>query len=380
MDKDYKANTIIAMMVAAVAASGLTYLGTAKKGSGKAPGEISSLLEECVDILKEKGVANFDNDEAINGYLKAGGDQWAERIASYDLAPDKFTTKDMNASGTLTASGFTIDKSDDGNILVTDVISGMAADKCGLRAGDIITHIDGTSISDEGYSNSARLLLGKQDTTAELTIERSGKAQNITFKRDNDAQLFYDSKVIDNILYVQIEAMAGMVEGYLDQSINDNPDVKGYIIDLRNSIGGETDIGVRCADKFVGANKVVLKSFTGDTETLVTEAKGDEITKPVVVLVNGETYSASETLTALLKQGADCTIVGEKTFGKGVFQREETLSDGSRLHYTAGTFTVGDWKNWNGVGISPDVEVEMDSQLIGTDDDIQLKKAIDLLS
>ena len=96
-------------------------------------------------------------------------------------------------------------------------------------------------------------------------------------------------------------------------------------------------------------------------------------------MINDGTASASEIFTAVLKKNADATLVGTNTYGKGVFQREMLLSNGGHLHFTAGTFEVEGWDNWDGVGIAPDVEVPMDKELIGTDNDIQLKKAIALL-
>jgi len=102
---------------------------------------------------------------------------------------------------------------------------------------------------------------------------------------------------------------------------------------------------------------------------------------PMVVITNEKTMSAAEILTALLKQyGEDVKLVGTKTYGKGIFQKEKELSNGGILRYTAGYITVGDWECYQGKGIEPDYEVEMDSSSIGSDDDIQLKKALKLLS
>ena len=98
------------------------------------------------------------------------------------------------------------------------------------------------------------------------------------------------------------------------------------------------------------------------------------------MLVNENTASAAEIMTALLKNNKQgCRLVGVNTYGKGIFQQEAELKSGGTVHYTAGKFYVDDRENWNGVGITPDVVVEMDSKLIGTDEDIQLKKAIELL-
>ena len=100
---------------------------------------------------------------------------------------------------------------------------------------------------------------------------------------------------------------------------------------------------------------------------------------PVVLLTNEKTASAAEIFTALLKQYDDATIVGTNTFGKGIFQNVATFHR-NVIHYTDGYFKVGDWDCWQGVGIAPDIDVEMDSALIGTSEDVQLQKALELLS
>lgn len=137
---------------------------------------------------------------------------------------------------------------------------------------------------------------------------------------------------------------------------------------------------VQFADYFVGEASLQKNYYTGKTETLKTSDSSGDIDKPVVVLINEKTMSAAEIAAAFLKQyGKDVKLVGQKTFGKGIFQLEEELSDGGKLHYTAGTYTVGDWECYQGKGIEPDVAVEMDPSYIGTDKDVQLKKALELL-
>ena len=107
---------------------------------------------------------------------------------------------------------------------------------------------------------------------------------------------------------------------------------------------------------------------------------GVEYDMPVVVLVSGDTYSSAEKLTAFFQSTKRGTVVGTQTGGKGVYQDKVYLSDGTAVTLVQGYYYVNDVPNFNGVGLTPDIIIEMDTELIGTDKDIQLKKAIELLS
>ena len=135
------------------------------------------------------------------------------------------------------------------------------------------------------------------------------------------------------------------------------------------------------ADFFGGECYVTFYCYNGEVEKINTTADGDSIDANVIVIVNENTASAAEILSSYLKQQVNAIIVGTNTFGKGVFQQDAKLSNGGNLHYTAGYFTVGDWECWQGKGIAPDIEIAMDydENIIGTDEDIQLQKAIEIL-
>ena len=127
---------------------------------------------------------------------------------------------------------------------------------------------------------------------------------------------------------------------------------------------------------FIGESQTVLQAQSELDEIYETN---DEILYdvPIAVLINENTASAAEILTALLKQYGDATLVGMNTFGKGVYQNKGIFY-GNSVRYTEGYYTVGDWEDYHGKGIKPDVEIDMDSDYIGTDKDIQLEKALEL--
>lgn len=345
-------------------------------------GEKMVVVNECREILEKASYPLGDDDpdsSAINGYISA----FANDDFTYYIKPSSDAVADMttyvNSSGTAVASGFKVDADSDGNILITDIVKGLAADKQGLKKGDVIIAINGSPVAKSGYENIANKLLGKQGTKVDLTIRRDKRELDIEFIRDHVYENYVDSQIVKGVGILTIKSIDQFGGGQFDQSVRLLKDCQNVVIDLRNNPGGDGAISMEWAARLSGNARVVKKHYNGETEELNVEGAKDFGEKKVVILTNAYTASAAEMFCAIITQNLDATIVGTKTYGKGIFQQYADLSDGGQLRYTAGSFTVGDWECWQGVGISPDVEVQMDPALIGTDDDIQLKKAMELL-
>jgi carboxyl-terminal processing protease len=158
-------------------------------------------------------------------------------------------------------------------------------------------------------------------------------------------------------------------------------DIKGLIFDLRDNGGGVADEAVKIFDLFYGSGCSVKTVYEKSGKVEIYETSdGVKYDFPVVLLVSEKSLSSSEILAAFVQDTGRGTVVGTVTGGKGVFQRATELEDCSTYYIVAGYYYVNDLPNYDGVGITPDIIVEMDPELIGTDDDIQLKKAIELLS
>lgn len=341
-----------------------------------------SIIKECREIIAEKGNPDFDDKSAeigmINGYLSGGGDKYTYYFEAYNADETETQTNYVNTAGTAAASGFQIGISEDGNILLTDVVSGLAADKQGLKTGDIITHIDGVSISEQGYENYANKILGKQDTEVNLTVRRDGKTFELLFRRDNEIFREVEWEMLGDTAYIKISGFHDLSAANMSTAMSETGGAEKFIIDLRNNGGGQNEYAVQVIDYFADAGEFVTHDYNG--EDYVYSTKDGAVDAPVVILVNENTASAAEIFTSMCMQyGRNVTTVGTNTFGKGIFQKEETLSNGGKLHYTAGYFTAGDWECWQGIGIAPDITVEMDCALIGSADDIQFAKAIEIL-
>ena len=369
-------------MISAIAGAGLTLAGTSlthDDNNNKFPDSFNK-LNECVNIIKEEAIGTIDEDEAINGYLMASVDKYTHLVHDLDEDEDRGMTKYVNKSGTAAASGFQICLADDGNILLTKVDENKAAYKSGLRALDLIVKIGDKEVAKEGYENIANKLLGKQDTEVQLVVRRNGEEHSITFKRDNMYIRDVEWEKIGDIGYIKILKYSNMTEGYMDKAIEELDGCKGYIIDVRQNGGGDIDACIGALKHFAPGVKVGLVAEKIESEEKYVTKEAPTIDTPVAVLIDSGTASSSEIITGAIKQfNSKTELVGTNTKGKGVYQKIKKLQTGDYLAYTAGKFYVGDWECWQGVGIAPDVEVEMDPALIGTDKDIQLKKALELL-
>lgn len=201
---------------------------------------------------------------------------------------------------------------------------------------------------------------------------------------EEDYEYMNNYKINDNIVYINSSGFSmyeiqGFSKFFRD---NPNPEVNGYIIDLRENMGGYTDYCLNVLGYFIEPQTIGEYHYYNGKRTNL-NVSGDKKTndEKVVILVNENTMSAAEIFTASMKQFYDDTvIVGTKTFGKGTFQEFEPLPDNKQFRYTAGYYTVGNWQCYDGMGISPDIEVSMEynPDIICTDDDIQLQAAYDL--
>lgn len=338
-----------------------------------------SIIEECEEILAENGVPEPENiglEGVINGYLSAY-DKYTY-YTNKDYVSAENVEWFVNTMPTAYGCGFAIAYNDNDELIFDEVDGDLYAFQQGIREGDKIVSIDGEVF--EGDYNFAKKILGKDGTTCKLVIERSGKQTAVDFIRhsaEKDWGISYE--MLGDTLKIKISRFGLGVASFIKRDMAEYG-YKSVILDLRDNLGGLISEAVSIADIFTGDGYVTEHAYTGTTYDYKTTADEDDIDVPVVVLVNENSASSAEILTALMKQYGGATIVGEKTFGKGVYQTEEYLSDGGVLHYTQGYYTVGDWECYNGKGIYPDVEVEMRSVYIGTDDDTQLQKAIDILN
>jgi len=252
------------------------------------------------------------------------------------------------------------------------VVSPMAespAEHAGVRSGDRIVSIDGTSTRDMPLPDATRRLRGPAGTTVALEILREGfeAPQKITLVRDRVRAQSVEWRPLDterHYLYVRVKSFQERTDQALARAVEDGRaavggQIRGLVLDLRNNPGGLVDPAVRCADLFLAGGSIVVTEGRSRRNVEVQRAheKGTEPGYPLIVLVNRGSASASEIVAGALQDNGRAVIMGTQTFGKGSVQTIIELEDGSGLKLTTARYYTPRHRSIQELGITPDVTV-----------------------
>ena len=350
-----------------------TYLKTIKTAIDK-----NYLWKEKIDEQKLK-------DGAVEGYVEGLGDKYTEYIPKSEM--DDFTE---NITGSFVGIGvYMIADEDSEKIIVYYPIPDSPAEKAGIKSGDAIINVDGKDYGYDDFDTIADSIKGKEGTRVKLIIERDGQKLDFEITRQRIETNPISSKSLNNnIGYIKLPSFDSDSSNRLKEKIDEliTNGTKSLILDLRNNGGGIVDEANKIADLFLDKGKTIMttKDNKGKEETEKTKSK-IEYDFPIIVLTNENTASASEILTAALKDNSRAKVVGTKTFGKGVIQTVITLLDGSGLKITTAEYFTPNGTDINKKGISPDIEVKLPDTVkniyaLKDEDDTQLNRAIEELS
>ena len=274
--------------------------------------------------------------------------------------------------------------SNSGRTEIFNVMPGTPADFAQLKQGDIITAVDGKDIAGMNVSDVASLVRGPENSMVELTILRDGKKFNKIIKRKEIKIKSVKSSVLDNhIGYIKIVTfMSGTTPNEFIEALNNTKDTDSLIIDLRGNTGGLLDNAIFIADRFMTDGTIVDIIYrNGYKKTIRAKRDINPLDKPMVVLVNGTSASASEILSGALKDSHKATLVGNKTFGKGLVQKIVPLPNSTGVNVTIARYLTPNGTDINKLGIKPDIEVGTDLDfLIENKPDTQLEKAKEILN
>lgn len=274
--------------------------------------------------------------------------------------------------------------SNSGKIEIFNVMPATPADFAQLKQGDIITAVNGKEINGMNVSDVAALVRGPENSVVELTILRNNKKITKKIKRKEIKIKSVKSSVLDNhIGYIQILSfMSGTTPNEFVEALENTKNADSLILDLRGNTGGLLDNAVFIADMFINDGTIVDIIYRNGYKKSI-KAKDERLTmqKPVVVLVNGASASASEILSGALKDYHKATLIGRKTFGKGLVQKVVPLPNQTGVNVTIARYLTPNGTDINKLGIKPDIEVgnEYDFYLENKND-VQLEKAKDILN
>ena len=358
-----------------------------KSDDNSSLGGLEATLASFRSVLEEKYMGEIDDETliegAIKGYVSALGDPYTTYYTKEEM--DELMEE---TTGNYVGIGIymTLDLENNA-IYVVKPMEGSPAEEAGIKAGDLITKVDGIEYSGEELDQASNAIKGKEGTKVKLEILSNGQTREIEVERRKIIVSHIVEKKFDSIGYLLIEDFDGGCADEFEEKHKEleKQGIDRLIIDLRNNGGGVVNEAVDIADMLLEKDKTILitKDKKGNEEVKKCDNEAS-ITMPVVVLTNGYSASASEILVGALKDNERATIVGTKTYGKGVIQEVDRLNDGSGLKITIEEYYTPNRDKINKVGIKPDEEIELSSEIIekGTytdEEDNQLQKAIEII-
>lgn len=291
--------------------------------------------------------------------------------------------------GTYSGFGIEIANNSDNNIYIIDVIEDTPAEKVGLQLYDKIIAMDGVDVTNTSTTDFVTMIKKNTNQTIKLTILREGTQMDIDITRETITLKSVTSTTYEvnnqKIGYIYISVFAANTDTQFSEALEtlEESGIDSLIIDLRDNTGGHLNAVENMMSEFFDETQVIYQiQDKKDTTKYYSTGK---VTKeyPIAVIVNGNSASASEMLTAALQEGYDATIVGTTTYGKGTVQEVQTTDSGVQYKLTTKKWLTPDG-NWiNGVGITPDVKVELDNSYYSNpieDNDNQLQSAFDILT
>jgi len=345
------------------------------------------LLSEVLEKVQDEYVDEIDQAEvldfAINGILQS-----LDPYSAY-MNPKIFEEMQTETSGEFGGLGIEVSM-EAGVVKVISPIDDTPAARVGVKAGDYIVRINGEQVQGKTLMEAVNLMRGPVGSPIEITIRRKGlkKAKIFTIIREIIEIKSVVSKLIDNeIGYLRLRAFnensSVQLKGEISK-LEKNNKLVGYILDLRNNPGGLLSQAVRISDFFLDDGEIVSTKGRKKRENRKFFAKkGDRIKgKPLIVLINNGSASASEIVAGALQDQKRAVLLGETTYGKGSVQSIIPLRNKGAIRLTISKYYLPSGKSISEVGVTPDIKIEAEDEefLINTITDNQLNYAVKLLS
>jgi carboxyl-terminal processing protease len=327
------------------------------------------LYDEAVDIIQRDYYRPIDGNSLLNTSLDAAVKGLDDRFSNY-FSPKDYADFNEVTGGQFEGVGMTVEQDPKGLRIIT-VYKNTPAARGGLKAGDLVIAVDGKSLAGTSSAEATTQIKGPAGTTVRLTLRSGGHERTVELKRQKVEIPVVQSSMKkaggQDVAYVSLASFTAGAHGQVKQAVTGllNKGAKGVVLDLRDNGGGLLDEAVLISSIFLPDGKVVSTKGRSRPEHTY-DATGGAISAkvPVVVLVNGQTASASEIVTGALQDRHRATVVGTRTFGKGVFQEVERLSNGGALDITVGEYFLPSGRNLGGggvkrgSGITPDVNAK----------------------
>lgn len=395
--KKYILSIIAAVVITAVVSSSLTsfvkdniliYFPSESDG-------VENKLKAVSTILEQEYLYDFDENQLGEQAIKAYVEGLDEPYTHY-YTKEEFSSYMQNIQDGYVGIGVVVGVDENNQIVVIAPSENSPAYNAGMQPGDVITHIDDVKYSGDMINEAvSSIKSGKEGTAVKITVLRNNETIDFEITREDISSESVKGEMLDGeIGYLRItdfnmESSNGQhstSSEFLDEfTALQNNGMKKLIIDLRDNPGGILDEACNIADMFIPEGTITYtETKDGERNYIYSDSEFTDI--PIVILINGNSASASEVFTGALKDYGKATVVGTTSYGKGIVQNVYPFYDGSGISLTSSKYYTPNGICIHEIGIEPDVVVEMPEEyenmyasMIEHEEDVQLQKAVEIL-
>ncbi len=313
-------------------------------------------VDEAISAILDSGAKQINREvlerAAIEGALKASGDEWANYFPKSALE-----VLEEQSSNMFTGIGVWLSKSRGGQVKISSIQEDSPASRSGLNVGDQVLEVNGTDVRGASLTSVIALIRGEVGKRIELLVDREDKRILATLSTEKVAVRTVEaSQVTDSVALIEIASFGTGTSADVAESLSKLKFKSGVILDLRNNPGGLIEEAVKVAQLFIG-NGVIVSYQVNGNEKLFKASNPKPINAPVILMINRNTASSAEILAGAFQDRNRGVVVGERSYGKGSVQELVTLDDGSKLELTVALYRTPSGRVIEELGIIPDLEV-----------------------
>lgn len=386
--KEYAAGVLTGVLVVALAAGGVKFVQQRQYNGVLSDSSHVQKIEYLEKMIDQEYLGEVDNAELAEG-IYAGLVYGLGDVYSRYYTADEYAQETASTDGAYAGIGVSIQKNKNGGVQIAECYEGGPGAEAGLQTGDVITAINDTDVTDMELSDVVSLIRENKDNTIVLTVFRENEEKSREISVDvTDVELpsVFGEMLDKKTGYIQITQFTGVtLQQYKDMFAElKDKGMERLVIDLRDNPGGLLTSVCDILREILPEGLIVYtEDKYGNREEETCDGK-HQLDMPLAVLVNENSASASEIFAGAVQDHEVGTIVGTTTYGKGVVQELRQLSDGSAVKLTVSNYYTPNGNSINKVGIKPDVEVKLASELLNKDEitheeDNQLQKALDVI-
>ena len=351
--------------------------GTATDESEGIGSKVEGKLNALNSVLSNKFYFDqADEEKAADNIYKAYLSSYGDKYTVYYTA-DEYKKLMESTTGKFYGVGALCSLNEAGGVTVLDAFDDGPAYKAGVRDGDIVIKVDDTDITGMDLSSAVALIKGEKGTQVKLTVLRDKETLTFSIIRDEITTPTVDYQMLDDSIgYIQISQFDEVTTEQFKSALTDlkNQGLKGLIVDIRSNPGGLLNVVVNIVDEIIPKGLIVYTDDVNGNRKEYNGSSDSELTIPMAVLVNENSASAAEIFAGAVQDYGKGKIIGTQTYGKGIVQTIQPLTDGSAIKYTIAKYYTPKGQDIQGNGVTPDIVVELPQD---STEDVQFNAALE---